>query len=398
MFLNMVIERNPQLIIEVTKLHRDGVIEPNTYVLDVDSIYENARLIKETADKYNISLYYMTKQFGRNPIISKIIEKAGIDKAVAVDFDEARVLFDNSLKIGHIGHLVQVPKNDIKLSLLMKPEVITCFSYEKAKEISDNAKELGITQDILLRVIDENDVIYPGQEGGIYLGKLKEIVHHILKLKNIKIAGITSFPCFLYDYEKKEITPTHNVYTLLKAKEILNEMGLKIWQVNGPSATCRNSIPLLNKYGITHGEPGHALLGTTPLHAYTKQPEKPAIVYVSEISHVNNGKAYCYGGGFYPRSNVKYALVSNNPEDILDRIFDVEELPPESIDYYGSIFLNNRKVNVGDTVIYSFRTQIFVTRAKVALLEGLSSGKPKLTYIFDSKGNLLKDLRKKDNK
>ncbi|WP_256201186.1 type III PLP-dependent enzyme domain-containing protein [Thermoanaerobacter thermocopriae] len=134
-------------------------------------------------------------------------------------------------------------------------------------------------------------------------------------------------------------------------------------------------------------------MGTTPLHAYTKQPEKPAIVYVSEISHVNNGKAYCYGGGFYPRSNVKYTLVSNNPEDILDRIFDVEELPPESIDYYGTILLNNKKVNVGDTVIYSFRTQIFVTRAKVALLEGLSSGKPKLTYIFDSMGNLLKDLK-----
>jgi len=398
MFLNMVIERNPQLIIEATKLHRNGFIEPNTYVLDVDSIYENAKLIKDTALKYNVNLYYMTKQFGRNPIISKIIEKAGIDKAVAVDFDEAKVLFDNGLKIGHIGHLVQVPKNDIKLSLFMKPEVITCFSYEKAKEISNNARELGIMQDILLRVIDENDVIYPGQEGGIYLGKLKETVHHILKLKNIKIAGITSFPCFLYDYEKKEITLTHNVYTLLKAKEILNEMGLEIWQVNGPSATCCSSIPLLNKYGITHGEPGHALLGTTPLHAYTKQPEKPSIVYVSEISHINNEKAYCYGGGFYPRSNVKYALVSNNPEDILDRIFDVEELPPESIDYYGTILLNNRKVNVGDTVIYSFRTQIFVTRAKVALLEGLSSGKPKLTYIFDSKGNLLKDLRKKDNK
>jgi len=167
-----------------------------------------------------------------------------------------------------------------------------------------------------------------------------------------------------------------------KAKEIMNEMGLEIWQVKRPSATCCNSIPLLNKYGIIHGEPGHALLGTTPLHTYTKQPEKPAIVYVSEISHVNNGKAYCYGGGFYPRSKVKYALVSNNPEDILDRIFDVEELPPESIDYYGNILLNNRKVNIGDTVIYSFRTQIFVTRAKVALLEGLSSGKPKLTYLI----------------
>ncbi|MDI3312474.1 MAG: hypothetical protein QJR05_13760 [Thermoanaerobacterium sp.] len=160
-------------------------------------------------------------------------------------------------------------------------------------------------------------------------------------------------------------------------------------QVNGPSVTCCSSMPILKKYGITHGEPGHALTGTTPIHAYNNQPEKPALVYVSEISHISGNKAYCFGGGFYARSKMKHALVSGNIDDILEKRYDVEELPPESIDYYGTILLNGGKVNIGDTVIYSFRTQIFITRAKVAIVEGLSKNNPKLTYIYDSKGNLL---------
>lgn len=390
MFLDTVVRRNPELIIEATKLHRNGKIGPNTYVLDLDSIYENAKLLKEAANENNITLYYMTKQLGRNPIVAKIIEEAGIEKAVAVDIDEAKILYKNGLKIGHIGHLVQIPKNDIMASLKMHPDVITCFSYDKAAELSDIAEKLGIRQNILLRVIDDKDDIYPGQYGGIKLKDLRKIASNILRLKNIDIVGITSFPCFLYDYNSRKIKATHNAETLLRAKNILSEMGINVLQVNGPSVTCCSSMPILKKYGITHGEPGHALTGTTPIHAYNNnQPEKPALVYVSEISHISGNKAYCFGGGFYARSKMKHALVSGNIDDILEKRYDVEELPAESIDYYGTILLNGGKVNVGDTVIYSFRTQIFITRAKVAIVEGLSKNNPKLTYIYDSKGNLL---------
>lgn len=395
MFLDAAIKRNPELILEAFRLHRNKLIEPNTYVIDLDTIYQNSKILKETADKYKILLYYMTKQFGRNPVIAKAIEKTGINKAVAVDIDEAKTLYKNGLKLGHIGHLVQIPKCDILNSLKMNPDVITCFSYEKAKEISEAAEILNIKQNILLRVVDENDNLYPGQYGGIKLNDLQKAAKKIGKLKNVSIAGITSFPCFLYDYESNKIKATHNVQTLIKAKEVLTKLGFDIWQINGPSATCCTSIPLLKKYGITHGEPGHALTGTTPMHAYNNQPEKPALVYVSEVSHIFGGKAFCFGGGFYARSRMKHALVSNNIDNLLEKKYDVEELPSESIDYYGTILLNGKNVNVGDTAIYSFRTQIFVTRAKVAIIEGLSSGNPELTYIYDSRGNLLKNFRKK---
>ena len=43
------------------------------------------------------------------------------------------------------------------------------------------------------------------------------------------------------------------------------------------------TIPEIRKLGGHQGEPGHALTGTTPLHAVLDLPEIPALVYVSEI-------------------------------------------------------------------------------------------------------------------
>jgi predicted amino acid racemase len=38
---------------------------------------------------------------------------------------------------------------------------------------------------------------------------------------------------------------------------------------------------------------GHGLTGTTPLHAVRDEPEPPAALYISEISHHHGGRAYC---------------------------------------------------------------------------------------------------------
>ena len=51
--------------------------------------------------------------------------------------------------------------------------------------------------------------------------------------------------------------------------------------------------------GATQVEPGHGLTGTTPLHAVDDLVEDPAVAYVSEVSHLWNGRAYVFGGGLY---------------------------------------------------------------------------------------------------
>jgi len=382
MFLEITIRRNPELVREAFKLHRQGLIESNTYVIDLDAVRENARLIKDSAEKHGIKLYFITKQFGRNPILAKTISEVGIEKAVAVDIDEARVLYRNGIKIGHLGHLVQIPMSAIKEALVMKPEVITCFDVDKIKQINEVAKEIGVVQNILLRVVGDRDYFYPGQEGGIKFEGLENTAKKIKTLTHVKIVGVTSFPCFLYNENSQRIEPTENALTVKKAANLLREMGFEITQINGPSSTCVSSIPLLEKMGFTHGEPGHAFTGTTPLHAHSLEPEKPAIVYVSEVSHIFEDRAYVLGGGLYRRARVQKAYVPSK-----ELLLDVDDIPPEFIDYYIPIKNNKNRVNVGDTVIFAFRTQIFVTRAKLAVIGGLQKGEPNLLGIFNPLGD-----------
>ena len=54
MFLEKTVEKNKELINVAFELHKKGVIEPDTYVIDLDRTIENARRIKEEADKYNV--------------------------------------------------------------------------------------------------------------------------------------------------------------------------------------------------------------------------------------------------------------------------------------------------------------------------------------------------------
>lgn len=382
MFLQATLKRNPKLIDAAFKLHKEGLIEPDTYLLDLDTIIKNAKAIKNEADKYGIKLYFMTKQFGRNPYIAKELMKLGYEGAVAVDFREAEVLAANNIKLGHVGHLVQLPKHKVEAILKLKPEYITVYSLEKAREVSKAAKKLGITQNIMVRVIDNGDILYPGQYGGFYLSELLENAREIVKLPNIVLAGITSFPCFLYNEKRANIEETPNIYTLHKAKALLEgELGLKIQQVNTPSATCSSSIKKIASLGGTHGEPGHGILGTTPIHAAKEEIEIPSIVYVSEVSHNICSQGFCYGGGHYRRSHMENAVVGESLNN--SAMYKVEAPSPESIDYY---FTLNKRANIGDTVIMAFRAQIFVTRSKVAVVKGVQSGNLELMGTFDSQG------------
>lgn len=391
MFLDITIRRNVDLIQTAMNFHQRGKIRPNTYVLDLDRIEENAKKIKAEADKNNIKLYMMTKQIGRNPEVAKLISKVGIDKVVAVDPWEALTLAKAGIKIGNVGHLVQIPSNMIGDILEYNPEVITVFTVEKAREISQEAEKQGKVQDIMLKVIDDEDLIYEGQTGGFKKEELIESAKKIMEYSGVKIVGVTAFPCLLYDSQEKRVVKTHNVKTLLDSAKLLEEeLGIKLEQINVPSANSVNSISTIKEVGGTHGEPGHAFTGTIPINAHIDQPEIPAMVYVSEISHCYENKAYVYGGGYYRRGNIKKAIVGSNLEKGLDNILNVVDMSPTNIDYYGELELGDRAVNIGDTVIYAFRTQIFVTRSEVALVEGIANGSPRLIGIYDSLGNRLR--------
>jgi len=367
---------------QILNLMAMGIIPPNTYVIDLDTVKRNAKALSEKAKKQDIELFFMTKQFGRNPLVEQAIVESGIEKAVAVDPWEAMTLSKNGIQIGHVGHLVQIPVHMISTILNLNPDYVTVFSYENARNISRIAQQMGKKQKVFLRIANKDDYIYNGQEGGFTFEQLVKDIESMEKLEGIEIAGLTSFPCILIQDDVPTITP--NVKSMQTAKLFLMNRGYEKLEMNMPSATSTATMKLLKENGATQGEPGHALIGTTPLHASQNLEEKPAMVYVSEVSHLYNNHAYVFGGGFYPRSHMKEALVGTNRQN-LKRVPTIDNAPT-NIDYYGSLATDG--VRVGDTVIYAFRTQVFVTNAHVAVLKNISAN-PELVGIYDSMGNLI---------
>lgn len=381
MFLDIVEKRNPELLKAAITLHKSGEIAPDTYVLDLDRVLENGRLLLKEAEARGIKLYAMTKQFGRVPIVTKKLIEMGFSGVVAVDFKEAQTMIDNKIKLGNVGHLVQIPSSMVENIVASNPEIITVYSIEKIRDIDKASKKFGKVQNIMVRVLEKESKIYPGQKGGFYLEELEGLVEATKELKNIKIDGITSFPCFLYDSEKNSLEKTENVDTIQKANKILKKLGIEVEQINLPSGTSLENIKRIAEMGGTHGEPGHSLTGTTPYNIKNEGGETPAIIYLSEISHNLDSTSFCYGGGHYRRSGMKNALVGDRLEEM--KRVGIEAPSMENIDYYFEIDSNEK---VGATVIAAFRTQVFVTRSDVAVVEGISKGKPKLIGIFDSFG------------
>ena len=387
MFLDQTIRTNSKLVETALLLHQGGHILPDTYVVDVDMFLENARRLLQKAEKNHIRLYFMLKQMGRNPYLAKALIEMGYPGAVTVDFREAMVMMQHHIPIGNAGHLVQVPRAMVKKLLEYGPEVITVYSREKIRQIENAASELQCRQALMLRVYSDHDMVYSGQTAGFQLDELKETAAWIRKeCPHLDIKGVTSFPCYLYNEAEAKILPTPNLETVKRAAEILKVCGAEISFVNTPSATCCHTIDQMLKFGGNCGEPGHGLSGTTPMHSRKEMEEKPAVVYVSEISHNFMGNAYCFGGGHYRRSHVKKVLVGTG----LENSRELTVIPPsdESIDYHFGI---TDKCAVGDTAVMAFRFQIFVTRSDVALVKGIQEGNPVIVGIYDSQGRR-KDL------
>jgi len=386
MFLGQIEKYNPNLIKTAVELHQAGEIPPSCFIIDLDTVAENTRAIVKAAQQNGLSLYFITKQVGFNPIFANEVCKNGIEKAVAVDWKEALTMMQHHIPLGHVGHLVQIPTKYLSQILKANPEVITIFSIEKAQQLSEFAKEQGINIKILIKVIDHDSFVYSGQEGGILLDDLEKSLDAISDFSNLEIAGVTSFPCTIFDLDQKQYIPTPNLETLQKAATILEKRyQSEHLQINAPGNSCSDIFPLLTNYGATHAEPGNALTGTTPLHAISKQPEIPALIHVSEISHHFQNTLYCYGGGLYRRSTVSRAIIGNNPADMAEaRVIAPQKT---SIDYYVGLKTKEKKdIHIGDTVLWSSRAQIFVTRSSVAVVKGIHTNNPALVGIYDSFG------------
>ena len=380
MFLGKMAERNPRLIDAATKLHQQGILLPDTYIIDVPTLLDNAAMILTEAKKFGLNCIYMSKQIGRNADIGRMLEEMGYDGAVAVDYREALHLADHNLKIWNVGHLVQTPKTVLERLIPYGVKFITVYTIEKIREIDAIARKNGMIQSIMVKVADQSCLIYDGQQSGFSLAELAPLVVASASMPNIKITGVTSFPCMLYNELTGTIEKTGNFDLLLQAKEKLESLGCQIVEVNAPSSNTTGSMELAAQNHATTVEPGHALTGTTPYHAQHSDGEVPAIVYLTEVSHHYQNVSYCYGGGHYRRSHMKNAFVIST--DGKRELSFIEGPTDDNIDY---AFKLDRIFPVSSTVLCSFRTQIFTTRSHVALIDARNE-EPILLGLYDAHG------------
>lgn len=388
MFLKTLLKQNTQLIDAAISFWHQGKISPDSYVIDVEQTEANARLLLETASRYQIKLYLMSKQFGRNPELCRRLlacqyHDQRYQGMVAVDFKEARQLYRHAIPVAHIGHLVQPPSGMVDEVVRQRPEVITVFSLEKALEISQAAHRQHIIQPLMLKVCQSGDLLYAGQEAGFELSQLPAVIAALREMPAVRLVGITHFPCMLYDSQSQRTSPTANMHTLLAARNILQAQGVSIEQVNAPSATSCTTLPQLAQWGVTHSEPGHALTGTIPANQHGDQPEQISMLYLSEISHHFAANSYLFGGGHYRRGHLQNALIWHDNQFSQSTILPIDD---DSIDYCLRLA---EQFPVGSPVIMSFRTQIFVTRSDVVLIDGIQSGNPRIMGRYDSQGNKL---------
>lgn len=389
MYLQRLIERNPKLMETAIEFHQSGRIPPNTWMIDLDVIAENARVLAAEAKRLGLTTYVMSKQYARNPYVNWVAIRNGLYKVVAVDMPGALQLRRYDIPVGHMGHLNQIPRHLIPDAVAMRPDVITVYNLEHARWINDAAGRAGLTQDLLIRVYAPDDIFFRGQEGGFPEETVPDVVRAIGQFENVRLVGVTAFPCVRYNANPQDpaadLTP--NFFTILRAADTLRSMGVEVSQINAPGNTSSLTMPVLAQNGATHVEPGHGLLGTTPNHAFLPDlPERPAYTYVSEISHHVGGDAYAYGGGLfqdiYQPGYHAQALVGSSWEEARHNPVDFLHDIPQIIDYHAVLQPGDRCA-VGDTALFGFRTQMQMTHSYIAPVSGISTGAPTLHFLFD---------------
>lgn len=393
MFLEPLMRRNPKFVATAFELHREGRIPANSYVLDVDTIESNSRLVADAAHQHGLTVWAMTKQIGRVQPALDAMARGGVDGFVAVDTACARPIARARHRLGHVGHLVQIPRHEAAEVAAMRPAFWTVYSEDKAVEAARAGELVGADQRLLARIHAPGDTFYPGHEGGFDADRVVEVADWIDTLDAAAFAGITTFPALLFEQRTGLVTPTPNLATLGRAADTLRATGRADCEINAPGTTSTTVLGALASAGATQVEPGHGLTGTTPLHAVSDCPELPAALYLSEVSHQHGGRAYCFGGGLYIDPVFEpypiTALVGGSADEALARGPVPAELPsPAAIDYYGQLATaDNRPAHTGDTVVFGFRIQAFFTRANIVPVAGIATDNPTVEGVWRGDGS-----------
>jgi predicted amino acid racemase len=396
--------RNPELVRAAAALHASGELPPDCYVADLDSILSNARLIIDAANAAGIEILYETKQFARSAAICSALAGLGLQRAMAVDIEELYALERLNVRIGHAGHLGQLPQGDIEhVVRVTRPDYITVFSYEKAAYVARVAADAGLNQNIVLRVNGRGDYVPKTLTGGTPEGDVVAVIDAINRLDGVRFVGFTTYPAIRFDLQTQEWRVTPNFETMLRvAAHIEQGQGIEVTHINPAGNVCVASLPLLANTGATHCEPGQAFVGGLVGNAFRAEPEVPALAYVTEVTHFLEEVPYVYAPSMVANATTGIwhtfhydSLGAGVSHDGGDPITSRLQAPPQVFTasdptyfMYGALHPTaGTSVRVGDTVVFGFRTQLYRTNGgKLAVVEGVQRGAPTILEICDRNG------------
>jgi predicted amino acid racemase len=391
-FLSNLLTQNPRFAQAAVELHQSGALPPDSYVIDLDTLGENAERLSRKAHRLGLDVVAMTKQFGRNPLALDTLRANGVDSFVAVDITDARAVHRAGQPLGNVGHLVQIPRHSAREVAEMRPTNWTVFSQGKAAEAAAAARSAGRVQRLLARTYGEGDLVIESHAGGFAAADILAVADALDAIDGARFGGITSYPALRFDRARHRVVPTPNLGTLQRTAQRLHAAGRPDITVNGPGETSTAVLPLLADAGVTQIEPGHGFTATGAYHAFAELPERPAMLYLSEVSHLDGDSAFCFGGGLYLCiGSVDYRLQAIAGPDyetaVTQRVDAAISQDHQVIDFYGRLAQPERRgLRPGDSVIFCFRAQAFYTRSTIAPVSGIQTGHPRVEGLFGVDG------------
>ncbi len=402
MLLGKTLERNPQLLRAALELHQDGVIPTATHVIDLDAVADNAQAISSVARNHGLRALVMAKQSGHDPHMTRVALDRGMDAAVANEAIQAHRIHRFGFPLGNVGHPSNLPKHEVaRVIETMKPDFVTVWTQDAARRVSAVASQIGRIQPLYVSVANCGDEgAHREIIGGWTEDNCVEGIGGIIDLPNIEVAGLAQHISVSYESQDDayDARPTEAFCTTLRAKELLErELDLADLKINCAGNVNAANAPMLARHGATEIEPGAALVGSSRFHAIQSMPERPAQVYVTEISHHWDGNAYARGGGFNfvwdmgGRLLPFRALVGSSFEEACEQVLTFQE--PPWYDVFGMFADPDQVASPGDTLLFSHLAQAVVERGYVAAVSGVSRGQPKLEALLDNAANVLDEDR-----
>ena len=288
MFLDVLRRRNPRFVeAAIAPPPRRASIPANAYVLDLDAVEANTRALTAEADRHGLKVFAMTKQVGRSSGFCRAVRRGGIRRSVAVDMACARATHRAGLPVGHLGHLAQVPRAEARAAAALRPDYWTVFNEEKAGEAGRCGRRLRLRAAAARTHPGRGRYLLPRPRGRISGRRDRR------RRRPARRAG--GRPLRRHHHVPGAALRPRDAQGPPDAEPRDARAGRRRrWPMPGGAAS-RSTPPApprppwsraLAEAGATQIEPGNGLHGTTALHVFEDLPELPAVLYLTEVSHL----------------------------------------------------------------------------------------------------------------